>query len=122
VRARLYLDEDILPELARVLRAVGYDVSGAHEAGTHGWDDEAQLAHAASQGRALLSCNYPDFLRIGRQWFFSGRPHAGIIVSYRQYSRRELRDLRRAALRLLETVSAEQLRDSIYVLDAYRAD
>jgi hypothetical protein len=42
------------------------------------------------------------------------------VVSYRQYSRRELGELRRAVLRLLDSVSAKQLRDSVYILDTFR--
>lgn len=48
------------------------------------------------------------------------RHHAGIIVSHRQYRRRELGDLRRTVARLLDTVSAEELENSVYVLDSFR--
>jgi hypothetical protein len=49
VRARLYLDEDVLPELARVLRSAGHDVISAHEVAALGIGDKDQLAKAATE-------------------------------------------------------------------------
>jgi hypothetical protein len=114
VRAGLYLDEDVLPELARVLRSAGIDAVSAHEVGALGTSDEDQLLRAAADGRALLS------LPLARDWAHAGRRHAGLILSYRQYRRRELRDLRRAIIRLLDSVPREQLDNAVYVLDQYR--
>jgi hypothetical protein len=122
LRARLYLDEDILPELARVLRSAGHDVISAHEAGALGLGDEDQLARAAADGRALLSFNYRHFLKIGRDWFVAGQPHAGIVVSYRQYRRVELRELARTVSTLLSMLAAEDLDNSIWILDQFRRD
>lgn len=120
MRARLYLDEDVLPELARVLRSAGHDAVSAHELGALGLTDEEQLIRATGEGRVLLSFNYRHFIRVAREWFAAGRHHAGIVVSYRQYRRRGLRELRRAVARLLDTVSGEELENSVYVLDQYR--
>ena len=120
MRARLYLDEDVSPELARVLRSEGHDVVSSHETGGLGLTDEQQLARATDEDRALLSFNYRHFIRIGREWYDAERRHAGIIVSYRQYRRRELRELRRAVVRLLDAVAREDLAESVYVLDQYR--
>ena len=120
MRARLYLDEDVIPELARILRAYSQDAISSHELGALGLTDEEQLARASAEGRALLSFNYVHFLKVGRDWFLAGRHHAGIIISYHQYSRRELRALRRTVLALLEAVSAEELQNSVYVLDQFR--
>jgi len=120
VTARLYLDEDILPELARVLRAAGHDAVSAHEEGALGIGDEEQLTRAAAQGRALVSYNYRHFIRLAREWSEQGREHAGIIISFRQYRRRELGELRRAVARLLEVADEERLQDAVYVLDQFR--
>jgi predicted nuclease of predicted toxin-antitoxin system len=120
VTPRLYLDEDVNPELARILRTLGYDVTSVHEAGTREQSDDEQLARAADEGRAILTFNYADFLELGRAWFLAGRPHAGIVVSFHQYSRRELGELLRAVLSLLNAVSAEELRDTIRILDQFR--
>jgi len=87
VRARLYLDEDVIPELVQVLRAQGYDVVSVHEEQALGLGDDEQLARATALGRAVLSFNFPHFLKLGRDWSLAGRQHAGIIVSFRQYRR-----------------------------------
>jgi hypothetical protein len=89
VTARLYLDEDIVPELARILRSRGFDVVSVHEIGALGLPDEEQLRRAAD-ARILLIFNYHDFLPIFSEWLAAGRNHAGIVVSYRQYRRNQL--------------------------------
>lgn len=118
--ARRCLDEDVIPELARVLRAAGHDVISVHEVGAFGLSDEEQLARASAEGRALLSFNFRHFLVIARDWLNVGRSHAGIVVSYRQYRRSELRDLARSVTALLNSVSAGDLDNTVYVLDAFR--
>ena len=120
MRARLYLDEDVLPDLARVLRSAGHDVLSAHEVGALGIGDEDQLARATAEGRALLSFNYRHFIKIGHDWFVAGRPHAGIVVSYRQYRRRELRDLAQTVAALLSALTAQDLENSVRILDQFR--
>lgn len=122
MKPRLYLDEDVLPDLARVLRSSGHDVLSAHEVGAIGIGDEDQLLRAAADGRALLSFNYRHFLKIGHEWFVAGRSHSGIVVSYRQYRRRELRELARTAAALLDLLTAENLENSVWVLDQFRRD
>ena len=119
MRARLYLDEDVLPEFARVLRSAGVDAISAQERGALGTSDEQQLARAASEGRTLLSFNCRDFIELARRCWSEGRPHSGIIISYRQYPRRDLRVLRRGVVRLLDTVPAEELTNAVYVLDQF---
>ena len=120
IRARLYLDEDILPELARVLRARGEDVVSAHDVGKLGISDGDQLAYATELDRAIVTSNAADFIRLAGEWFSLGRPHAGIVVSYRQISRPELGDAIRATLRLLTAVDAKSLYKAVHVLDTYR--
>ena len=122
MRPRLYLDEDVIPELARVLRSQGHDAVSAHEVGALGAGDEEQLLRATADERTLLSFNYRHFLGIGRDWFVAGRAHAGIIVSFHQYRRQELRELTRAVLTLLDTLTAEELRNSVRILDQFRPE
>ena len=119
-RARLYFDEDVLPELSRILRARGEDALSAHDVGRLGLSDDAQLQYAAEAGRTLVTSNAADFLRLAREWSGLGRPHAGIIVSYRQISRPELGVAMRALLRLLTALDAHALYDAVHVLDTYR--
>jgi len=117
---RLYLDEDVVPELARMLRSHGYDATSVHEAGAFELEDDEQLERASREGRTLLTYNYHDFLRIDEEWFRAGRSHAGIVISYRQSSRAELGSLFRAVVALLEALTADELQDSVAVLDQYR--
>ena len=121
MRARLYLDEDVTPQLARLLRARGVDVVSAHERGTQEYLDDAQLEYAAAEQRAILTFNFVDYLRIGAEWYAAGREHAGIVVSFRQYSRRQFGGLLRTTLVLLNEVSAVELRGTVRVLDEFSA-
>jgi predicted nuclease of predicted toxin-antitoxin system len=120
VRPRLYLDEDVVPELARMLRSQGHDAISVHEVGGLQLEDPEQLERAANDGRTLLTYNYHDFLRISEEWFLAGRSHAGIVISYRQYARSEIGALFRAVVALLASLTAEELRDSVAVLDLFR--
>lgn len=80
---RLYTDEMIHPRFVAELRRRGYDVESCPEAGlsNRGVPDPDQLTYATSQGRAILTFNYVDFLELDASWKASGREHAGIIVS-----------------------------------------
>jgi predicted nuclease of predicted toxin-antitoxin system len=120
VTVRLYLDEDVATELARILRSLGYDAVSAHELDPTRLEDVDHVARATAQGRAVLTYNYRDFLRIAGDWFQAGRPHAGVIISYHQYSRDELGVLRQAVVSMLEAVSAEALENTVAFLDQYR--
>ena len=120
MRARLYLDEDVIPEVARILRARGIDAVSVHEVGATGLSDEQQLERATVEDRVLLTNNYRDFLGIFARWLRAGRAHAGIIVSYRQYTRDELRPLADAIEALLDTLSDEDLRNALQTLDSFR--
>jgi hypothetical protein len=77
----LYCDEDVSLVLAAMLRARGFPVTTARDAGHLGRVDEHQLQVAADADRILLTHNRADFERLHRQWIESGRRHAGIIPS-----------------------------------------
>ena len=119
-RAQFYFDEDVLPELARILRTRGEDAVSAYDVGRLGISDSAQLAYAAETGRAIVTSNAADFIRLAREWSDLGRPHSGIIVSYRQISRPDLGIAMRAMLRLLTALDADVVYDAVHVLDNYR--
>lgn len=103
-----------------LFRSQGFDAISVHEQGARGLPDREQLESATADERALLTFNYGDFLSIAREWRTRYRVHAGIIVSYRQYSRRELGQFARTAVTLLNTLRAEDLRDAVQVLDSFR--
>ena len=74
----LYADENFPRPVVLALRQLGYDVLTSQEAGqaNRGVPDPDVLAFAASSGRAVLTINRQDFIRLHRQ-----RPdHAGIVV------------------------------------------
>lgn len=79
----LYTDEHIFRHLARALRARGYDAESCQEAGraSQGISDEDQLACATQAGRAILTENSGDFVRLDVAWKRGGREHAGIILT-----------------------------------------
>src|SRR6266849_3936434 len=88
-RIRLYLDEDIHPDLAEAIRQKGFDCQHAAEAGMLGKLDEEQLENATSQARCLVSFNVRYFVVLAQRWAQAGRTHAGIVVT-KQVSRRAL--------------------------------
>jgi predicted nuclease of predicted toxin-antitoxin system len=78
---RLYLDEHIHLTIASLLHARGIDCLTTRDAGNLSFSDEAQLAFATSQGRAILTFNHTDFLQLATQWHEMGRSHTGILLS-----------------------------------------
>jgi predicted nuclease of predicted toxin-antitoxin system len=76
--ARLYSNENFPRQIVLALRARGHDVLTILEAGLANQEipDAEVLAYASREGRAVLTLNRRDFIRLHRQ-----RPdHAGIIV------------------------------------------
>jgi predicted nuclease of predicted toxin-antitoxin system len=114
---RLYLDEDTIPGLARLLRDAGYDVVSAHDIGALRITDDDQLAIATSQQRAIISSNHHDFRRIAIECAANGIEHWGIVLVYGQYRRNALGAAFRAVARFLDDADAEALRNTTHVLD-----
>ncbi len=79
---RLFTDEYIFKDLASELRRRGFDAEGCHEAGlaNQATSDEALLDYATRSGRAILTENRADFVRLDAAWKAAGRQHAGIIL------------------------------------------
>ena len=75
-----YLDEDLAPAIAERLRRRGFDAVSAHEVEMTGSSDVAQLDHAASEGRALVTRNVRHFRALGDDRIRSQTPHAGIVL------------------------------------------
>lgn len=112
---RIYTDEHITTLLAPALRRRGYHAQSAVEAGTTGWDDEAHLMYAAERGMAVLTSDAQDFIPLARRWYESGREHGGIIITP-EFSRREMGILLRWTLRLLDRLTADELRNAVIFL------
>lgn len=76
--ARLYTNENFPLKVTVALRSLGHDIVTSHEAGqaNQAIADEDVLRFATVHGRALLTINRRDFIRLHR----ASPAHAGIIV------------------------------------------
>ena len=113
---KLYLDEDVDPLLARSLQERGFDCISTRDAKNLGSSDEAQLAFAVGQRRAILTFNIRDFVKLAKTYADSGKRHAGIIVS----DHRAFRDLLRRTLALLHQREISELSNQVLWLQDYK--
>ena len=77
---KVYLDEDLSPAIAALLRRHGIDASTAHEAGNAQLDDRAQLAYATREARAIVTANVVDFIELAHEAVAANTEHAGIVL------------------------------------------
>lgn len=106
---RLYLDADVDVKLAANLRRAGYDCMSAREVGNAALDDETQIVFATNEGRVLLTHNIQDFVPIFERWWHANRNHPGIVVSQQI----PLGELQRRVMRLLDTVTADEMENNL---------
>jgi hypothetical protein len=76
-----YLEADVHPIVARILRGRGFDAVSANEAGRPRASDREQLDFAVAHRRVLVTFNVADFVREARAYADEERDHCGIIVS-----------------------------------------
>jgi len=77
---KYYLDEDISPKVAEILRGCQVDAVSTHEVKRTQSSDSDQLAYAASAGMAMVTRNRDDFVRLTVQFFNEFRPHCGVLI------------------------------------------
>lgn len=106
---RLYLDEDVSVLVAKLLRARGYDVLTTREAGNLHASDGEQLQFAVSQERVLMTHNREDFERLYQEYLDVGKKLYGIIIAFR----RNTYELSRRLMRLLNTVTANEMESTL---------
>jgi len=117
---QLYTDEDMTSELAPAIRDRGFAAQSAAEAGLLNREDAVQLAYAAEHGMAILTCNAGDFVVLAKRYAEAGLTHAGIIISSEQFSRRQFGELLRLLLRLMNSMSAEEMRNRVIYLQQFK--
>jgi hypothetical protein len=100
--------------LAPALRARGVDVVTVFEAGLSGAPDDAVLAYAVGEGRAVYTFNTRDYCRLHGEYLRQGRDHAGIIVVPRQ--RYSVGEQLRRLFRLMGSMSSDDMKNHIEFL------
>jgi hypothetical protein len=79
---KLLLDEMYPAHLAATLRERGLDAIGVDERPElRGLADEELLVIGAREGRAVVTENVADFMRLYGEWGSAGRRHGGIVVA-----------------------------------------
>jgi hypothetical protein len=120
---RLYIDDDSVdPVLIRLLRRDGQDVQIPADVGSVGGSDQAHLAHAIREHRAVLTRNYDDFDDLHDLVVLAARGHhEGIlVVRYDNNPRNNMSpgDIARA-LRNLESAGVA-IADSLHELNHWQ--
>ena len=82
---KFYLDEDISPKIAKLLRYQKIDCTSAHERDRVQDSDLEQLEIAAKEERWLVTRNRDDFIRLTVQFFNSQLPHHGVLIILHSY-------------------------------------
>ncbi len=114
----VYLDEDSVEKsLVAAFRNAGLDVVTVTEVDRQSCSDEQQLIWATEQGRAIYSYNRRDFCRLHSEFLAADRNHAGIVLLQQQ--RYSIGQQLRGVLKLIATMSAEDMVNQLVFLSAY---
>ena len=90
---KFYIDEDISPKVAEILRKRGIEAVSAHDIGMAGVSDEDQLAEAVSRKCAIVTRNRGDFIALTVQAFENRSPHYGLVVVSHRISGSDFGDM-----------------------------
>lgn len=108
---RLLFDEDVSVEIVANLKSRGFDVLTVRDAGRLHLADEAQLAFAVQEERALVTHNRIDFELLHAQYLATQRRHFGIIIA-----KRRVQDyvVVRKLLSVLNSFSSEEMQNQLH--------
>ncbi|MEA5511841.1 DUF5615 family PIN-like protein [Crocosphaera sp. UHCC 0190] len=116
-KIRLYLDEDTQDsDLLMALRLRNIDVVSTGEAKMLSRSDEEQIQWALNNQRIIYSFNVRDFYRIHTYLLENKQYHAGIILGVQSYS---IGEQMRRILRIIATLSAEEMENKVEFLSAW---
>lgn len=99
---KIYLDEDLSPSIARILREKRIDAVSAHDVGAVQLNDRTQLADATKDGRAIVTANVVDFLTLAHTAVATNTEHAGIILVPASFGGDEFQAIADAILEVLK--------------------
>ncbi len=112
----LYTDQDVDVDLALQIRANGYDAISTYEAGNAGRSDREQFEFAIRQERTILTHNSKHFDPLFAELAKDKIDHYGLITSEQLY----IGDLLHRILRLLNSVSADEMRNNYKNLGEFK--
>lgn len=115
----IYTDEDVSRELANELHERGFRAQSAIEAGLLGADDDVQLDYAIANQMTILTYNRQHFMPLATRYASEGKHHFGIVISTKQFSDVRFGELLRLTLRLLNSLSAEEMIDRVVYLQEF---
>lgn len=108
---RFKIDENLLRDLADVLRGTGHDVATVHDERPSGADDEHLATVCRSEGWALITFDV-GFADIRR---YPPNAHAGMIVL--RLERQDVLHVLDMVRRLLPLVATEPLGQRLWIVD-----
>jgi predicted nuclease of predicted toxin-antitoxin system len=104
--ARLYADEQFPRRVVELLRSLGYDVLTVQEADQRGLSDEAVLAFATQEERAVLTLNRRDFFRLHQL----DTNHGGIIACTDDPDRTRMADHIHTTIEAMDSLAGQEVR------------
>jgi predicted nuclease of predicted toxin-antitoxin system len=114
---RLYADHNVDDRFSVDLRRDGFDLILAREAGNKMLSDEEHLVWATERNRVILTHDRKDFIPLAKTWALAGRDHTGVILSAQPGEDSPYGVLLRRLQRLLDTFTADDLRNRVEWLD-----